>query len=207
MLIFLSRFLPLSGIQACIHWDFLSLRHGHNGLWEVPALNQPVQLLTTRLYSDLRLSDTLFSCSSDWSWAKGKMHASGRWERSNRHLSWRFRSPLCGQGQAVWCQQIPIYLCSVLAVVMTLQSASVLRQMLCWELTEMGATMSTLLPMLWVPSHSRESKLSGPLPCLNSLCLCITSSPPFGRSKSSMFFPQWCREFNYHNDFCLFTSI
>lgn len=64
MLIFLSRFLPLSGIQACIHWDFLSLRHGHNGLWEVPALNQPVQRLTTRLYSDLRLSDTLFSCSS-----------------------------------------------------------------------------------------------------------------------------------------------
>lgn len=60
MLIFLSRFLPLSGIQACSHWDFLSLRHGHNGLWEVPALNQPVQLLTTRLYSDLRLSDSLF---------------------------------------------------------------------------------------------------------------------------------------------------
>lgn len=36
----------------------------NNGLREVPALNQPVQLLTTRLYSDLRLSDSLFSCSS-----------------------------------------------------------------------------------------------------------------------------------------------
>lgn len=64
MLIFLSRFLSLSGIQACIHWDCLSLRHWHNGLREVPALNQPVRLLTTRLYSDLRLSDSLFSCSS-----------------------------------------------------------------------------------------------------------------------------------------------
>ena len=116
-----------------------------------------------------------FHVVTDWSWAKGKMHASGRWERSNRRLSRKSVTSMWSGTSSVMPTDSSLSLlcpCGAYdpAKRLCAMSDAVLR-------THRDGDDNEQLSFgcSEVASHSKEGKLSGPL---QVLILCVSALLP-----------------------------
>lgn len=129
-----------------------------------------------------------FHVAPDWSWPKEKMYDSGRWERSNCRVSWRFLSPICSKRHR--CGRTSTHFDSLLCPHGSRISAKGHRAVsdaLLRTHREHGELLSfqSSEPL----SHSREGWFSEPLTRLNLFGFFFASCPPFVRSKLPMLSP------------------